>query len=71
MKLESLSPAQKAVFDEAKAQMRPHAWYTGVCIDNFPSNSECVNNFKEAVDSVVANTALWDAPSPYSDTDIC
>ncbi len=58
-----LTDIQTKVFNEAKRRLEKQPWFRGVvCLDNFPSHEECVNNFEDAVVSVEMETTMWDAP---------
>ncbi len=58
MKLET---NQQIAFDKAKARLSAFKWYTGVCMDNFPSEDKCTNDMECAVNSIFDETAQWDA----------
>lgn len=55
-----MTDAQIRVFNEAKRRLKNETWYRGVCCDNFPTHQECVDDFEQAVRSVIGETALWD-----------
>lgn len=60
----TLSENQEKVFEAAKAQLKEHSWYRGVCLDHFPTDKEIEEiGFDAAVSRVMTETAFWDAPS--------
>ena len=60
MKYCNMTPAQKEVFEKAKELLQNRSWFRGICTDNFPSNNECVKNPILSVNSVMAETRMWD-----------
>lgn len=65
-RLDSLSPLQLSVFEEAKLRLSKFPWFAGVCLDEFPSDEEIEHSFEDAVISVMMETAFWDDPDFYS-----
>lgn len=63
MKFDHMTDAQKVVFEKAKAILEKKPWYRGVCTDNYPPDSKCIADEKDAIASVVMETMYWDAPN--------
>lgn len=59
---------QQEVLTKVKEILSSEDWFVGVCLDNFPSDDECRNNFDDAVKSVCFETAMWDDPHFYGNT---
>lgn len=58
-----LTPLQQQVFDKAKAWLEKEEWYTGVCMDNFPTDEEITKDgIDHAVERVYDETYMWDGP---------
>jgi len=58
-----LTKLQQKVFDEVEKNLKQYSWFSGVCIDNFPTDERIKKDFEECVDDVMMETAYWDAPN--------
>jgi hypothetical protein len=61
-----MTESQNRVFEEAKKRLKKKKWYRGVCMDNFPSDKVCRDDFEGAVNDVTCETAMWDDPNFYN-----
>lgn len=60
--MRELTDLQTKVFNEAKRRMQDKLWFSGVCMDNFPSHADIERDgFLASVDAVVMETEMWDA----------
>lgn len=66
MRVQDLSDLQKKVFEEAKKRLIDKDWYSGVCLDNFPTDKAIKRSFEDAVCNVMMETAYWDAPNFFN-----
>lgn len=53
---------QQEAVNLAKEKLKDKPWFEGVCIDNLPTEEECKENLEDAVNSIVFETCMWDAP---------
>lgn len=60
---------QQQVVDEAKKRLSTNSWYSGVCLDQLPSEEECANDFEGAVTMLEMDTAYHDADDFFSPND--
>lgn len=63
--MKNFSDLQEKVITAAKEILQKYSWYSGVCVDNVPSDKEIELDFEEAVQGVVFETAMWDDPDFY------
>ncbi len=66
MNSDHFSDKQQKVFDAAKAQLEQKPWFRGVCCNDFPSDNSIDENFDDAVNSVLFETAMWDDPEFFN-----
>lgn len=62
MKPAIMTEAQLKVLEGARARLKRKPWYKGVCLDNFPTDAECIKDEDESIRTVFAETELWDKP---------
>ena len=53
---------QKAVIAKARRYLKAKPWYSGVCVDNLPSEQDCKKDPRAAVLSIIMETEYWDGP---------
>lgn len=61
-----LKENQTKVFKEAKKRLSKYNWFKGVCLDNFPEENDCANNFIDCVNSVILETEMYDNPNFFN-----
>ena len=54
---------QKKVLLAAKKRLANEKWFSGICVKNFPEESDCLKNFEDCVSQVCFETAMWDDPN--------
>jgi hypothetical protein len=57
-----LSELQQRAVTAARARLQGKPWFSGVCLDNMPSDNEIREDFEGAVTQLAIDTAYWDAP---------
>lgn len=70
MSYQDLGRNQKLVFDAVEERLKPKAWFRGVCLNNFPSEDECVDDFQGSVSLVEFETAMYDDPNFHLDPSV-
>jgi hypothetical protein len=57
-----MTELQNKVFELAKQKLSKESWYKGVCMDNFPTDSQIIQfGTNAAADEVWFETAYWDS----------
>ena len=57
----SLTRLQRDVRNKASRRLKSKKWYNGVCLDNFPTDSDIKRDgVSDCVDRVCLETELWD-----------
>lgn len=64
--MNQLTDAQKRVVNEARNRLKNLPWYSGICIDNLPTEEEISESFENAVLAVCAETAMYDSPDFFN-----
>ena len=64
--LDNLTDAQRKVYEEAKKRLQTKDWFCGVCLDDFPTDKMCIEDFEGSVVQVELGTAYWDAPDIFN-----
>lgn len=59
----NLSESQQKVFDSARQKLKDKKWFRGICLDNFPDEQDCKDNFDDCVAQVCFETEMWDDPN--------
>ena len=59
----NLTKRQNAILSKARRILKREPWYRGVCMDGFPSERTCKEKPRQAIISIVMETAYWDAPN--------
>lgn len=58
------SDEQQRVFDLAKKRLQEQPWYSGVCMDSFPSDEDIrQKGINACVQQVFDETSYWDGPT--------
>lgn len=60
--MDKLHKNQQKVFEAASEQLEKYSWYNGTCMNDFPTEEDCKQNFNDCVAQVVMETMYWDAP---------
>lgn len=58
-----LTALQKKVVEVAVERLSGEWWYSGVSVDDIPSDFEIEADFEGAVTQVMLETAYWDQPN--------
>lgn len=61
--MKNLGENQIKVLEAAKQKIGTEVWFRGICMDNFPSEQDCIKDFDGEVGGVVCETMYWDAPN--------
>jgi hypothetical protein len=61
-----MTELQDKVFNAAKKRLEKFNWYKGICLNDFPNDSDIKEDFEDAVTQVMMETAYWDAPNFFN-----